>query len=40
VSQTSRFKAARMGAGLSNIHSMCGTTDILKETRFAENWSG
>jgi dipeptidyl aminopeptidase/acylaminoacyl peptidase len=28
VSQTTRFKAARMGAGLSNIHSMYGTTDI------------
>jgi dipeptidyl aminopeptidase/acylaminoacyl peptidase len=28
VSQTSRFKAARMGAGLSNISSMYGTTDI------------
>lgn len=28
VSQTSRFKAARMGAGLSNIYSMYGTTDI------------
>ena len=28
VTQTSRFKAARMGAGLSNIHSMYGTTDI------------
>jgi dipeptidyl aminopeptidase/acylaminoacyl peptidase len=28
VSQTSRFKAAMMGAGLSNIHSMYGTTDI------------
>jgi dipeptidyl aminopeptidase/acylaminoacyl peptidase len=28
VSQTGRFKAARMGAGLSNIHSMYGTTDI------------
>jgi dipeptidyl aminopeptidase/acylaminoacyl peptidase len=28
VSQTSRFKAARMGAGLSNLESMYGTTDI------------
>jgi dipeptidyl aminopeptidase/acylaminoacyl peptidase len=28
VSQTGRFKAARMGAGLSNIYSMYGTTDI------------
>ncbi len=28
VSQTTRFKAAMMGAGLSNIHSMYGTTDI------------
>jgi dipeptidyl aminopeptidase/acylaminoacyl peptidase len=28
VSQTTRFKAARMGAGLSDIHSMYGTTDI------------
>ena len=28
VSQTTRFKAARMGAGLSNIYSMYGTTDI------------
>ena len=28
VSQTSRFKAARMGAGLSDLQSMYGTTDI------------
>ncbi len=28
VSQTTRFKAARMGAGLSNLESMYGTTDI------------
>jgi dipeptidyl aminopeptidase/acylaminoacyl peptidase len=28
VSQTNRFKAARMGAGLSNLESMYGTTDI------------
>lgn len=28
VSQTSRFKAAMMGAGLSNMESMYGTTDI------------
>ena len=28
VSQTKRFKAARMGAGLSNLESMYGTTDI------------
>ncbi len=28
VSQTSRFKAARMGAGLSDLYSMYGTTDI------------
>src|SRR5262249_13055759 len=28
VSQTSRFKAARMGAGLSELYSMYGTTDI------------
>ncbi|MPY90775.1 MAG: prolyl oligopeptidase family serine peptidase [Luteitalea sp.] len=28
VSQTDRFKAAMMGAGLSNIYSMYGTTDI------------
>jgi dipeptidyl aminopeptidase/acylaminoacyl peptidase len=28
VSQTSRFKAARMGAGLSDLTSMYGTTDI------------
>ena len=28
VTQTSRFKAARMGAGLSNLESMYGTTDI------------
>lgn len=28
VTQTNRFKAARMGAGLSNIRSMYGTTDI------------
>ena len=28
VSQTGRFKAARMGAGLSNNYSMYGTTDI------------
>lgn len=28
VSQTTRFKAARMGAGLSDIYSMYGTTDI------------
>ena len=28
VSQTSRFKAARMGAGLSELQSMYGTTDI------------
>jgi len=28
VSQTSRFKSARMGAGLSDLQSMYGTTDI------------
>ena len=28
VSQTTRFKAARMGAGLSDLQSMYGTTDI------------
>jgi dipeptidyl aminopeptidase/acylaminoacyl peptidase len=28
VSQTTRFKAAMMGAGLSNLFSMYGTTDI------------
>lgn len=28
VSQTNRFKAARMGAGLSDLQSMYGTTDI------------
>ena len=28
VSQTTRFKAARMGAGLSDLESMYGTTDI------------
>jgi dipeptidyl aminopeptidase/acylaminoacyl peptidase len=28
VSQTSRFKAARMGAGLADLQSMYGTTDI------------
>jgi dipeptidyl aminopeptidase/acylaminoacyl peptidase len=28
VSQTSRFKAARMGAGLSDLYSMYGATDI------------
>jgi len=28
VSQTGRFKAARMGAGLSNLYGMYGTTDI------------
>ncbi len=28
VSQTSRFKAARMGAGLTDLQSMYGTTDI------------
>jgi dipeptidyl aminopeptidase/acylaminoacyl peptidase len=28
VSQTARFKAARMGAGLSNLESMYGTTDV------------
>jgi dipeptidyl aminopeptidase/acylaminoacyl peptidase len=28
VSQTSRFKAARMGAGMSDVQSMYGTTDI------------
>ena len=28
VSQTSRFRAARMGAGLSDLTSMYGTTDI------------
>jgi dipeptidyl aminopeptidase/acylaminoacyl peptidase len=28
VSQTSRFRAARVGAGLSNNYSMYGTTDI------------
>ncbi|MGI8498829.1 MAG: prolyl oligopeptidase family serine peptidase [Gemmatimonadaceae bacterium] len=28
VTQTSRFKAARMGAGLSDLQSMYGTTDI------------
>ena len=28
VSQTGRFKAARMGAGLSDLQSMYGTTDI------------
>ena len=28
ISQTTRFKAARMGAGLTNLESMYGTTDI------------